>query len=89
MIVDADAHVVETEQTWSYLDGSDKKFKPQLFQSDENPNTKLWFLDGKTIGFRNPTLTEMELEALQKQTGRSLQTAADARAIDRDASDDR
>ena len=81
MIVDADAHVVETEQTWSYLDGSDKKFRPQLFQSDENPNTKLWFLDGKTIGFRNPTLTEMELEALQKQTGRTLQTAADAREL--------
>jgi predicted TIM-barrel fold metal-dependent hydrolase len=81
MIVDADAHVVETEQTWSYLDGSDKRFRPQLFQSDENPNIKLWFLDGKTIGFRNPTLTEMELETLQKQTGRSLQTAAEAREL--------
>jgi len=33
MIIDADAHVVETEQTWDYLDPSDKKFRPQLFQS--------------------------------------------------------
>jgi len=80
-VVDADAHVVETEDSWSYLEGSDKKFRPQLFQSDENPNTKLWVLDGKPIGFRNPTLTEMELKALQKETGRTLETALNAREL--------
>jgi len=37
MVIDADAHVVETEHTWDYLDKSDKKFRPQLFQSFENP----------------------------------------------------
>jgi len=80
-VVDADAHVVETEDSWSYLEGSDKKFRPQLFQSDENSNAKLWVLDGKPIGFRNPTLTEMELKALQKETGRTLETALNAREL--------
>jgi len=80
-IIDADAHVVETEDSWNYLEGSEKKFKPQLFQSDENPNTKLWVLDGKPIGFRNSTLTEMELKALQKETGRSLETSRNAREL--------
>ena len=37
MIVDADAHVVETEHTWDFLDASEKKFRPQLFSSVTTP----------------------------------------------------
>ncbi len=81
MIVDADAHVVETPRTWDYLEGSDKKYRPQLFHSDDNPAAQYWFLDGKNVGFRNPTLTEMELAKLSRETGRTLQTAADAREL--------
>ena len=81
MIVDADAHVVETEQTWSYMDGSDKKFRPQLFSSADNPNMQYWFCEGKAVGFRPPTLTEQELIALSKETGRELNTAAGAREL--------
>src|SRR2546428_7222763 len=67
MIIDADAHVVETVHTWDYLEGSDKKYRPQLFRSEDNPSTQYWFLDGKSIGFRNPTLSEQELLALSKR----------------------
>jgi predicted TIM-barrel fold metal-dependent hydrolase len=81
MIVDADAHVVETEQTWSYMDGADKKFRPQLFSSADNPNMQYWFCEGKSVGFRPPTLTEQELIALSKETGRELNTAAGAREL--------
>jgi predicted TIM-barrel fold metal-dependent hydrolase len=81
MIIDADAHVVETEQTWSYLDGSDKKFRPQLFSSADNSAMQYWFCEGKAIGFRPPTLTEQELIALSKETGRELNTAASAREL--------
>jgi predicted TIM-barrel fold metal-dependent hydrolase len=81
MIIDADAHVVETEQTWSYLDASDRKFRPQLFQSSEDPNTQYWFLDGKVMGFRNPTLTEQELEDKSRETGRTLETPLEAREL--------
>ncbi|MEX0803173.1 MAG: amidohydrolase family protein [Candidatus Binatia bacterium] len=81
MIVDADAHVVETEHTWDYLDAAEKKFRPQLFQSADNPNAQYWFVDGKAIGFRPPTLTEQELIALSKTTGRELKTAPEAREL--------
>lgn len=81
MVIDADAHVVETEHTWDYLDASDKKFRPQLFHSAENSSAQYWFLDGKIIGFRNPTLSEQELEALSKETGRTLRTAQEAREL--------
>jgi predicted TIM-barrel fold metal-dependent hydrolase len=81
MIIDADAHVVETAHTWDYLDGSDKRFRPQLFASAEDPRTQFWFLDGQAIGFRNPTLTEQELDSRSKETGRALQTPVEAREL--------
>ena len=81
MIVDADAHVVETTHTWDYLEESDQKYRPKLFQSADDPSTQYWFLEGKAIGFRNPTLSERELIALSKQTGRALQTAPEAREL--------
>lgn len=81
MIIDADAHVVETEQTWSYMDEPDKKFRPQLFSSADNPNMQYWFCEGKSVGFRPPTLTEQELIALSKETGRELKTAAGSREL--------
>lgn len=81
MIVDADAHVVETERTWDYLDAAEKKYRPQLFQSADNPNAQYWFVDGKSIGFRPPTLTEQELIALSKSTGRELSTAPESREL--------
>ena len=28
-IIDADAHVIETERTWDYLDPSEQKFRPR------------------------------------------------------------
>jgi predicted TIM-barrel fold metal-dependent hydrolase len=81
MIVDADAHVVETEHTWDYLDEPEKKFRPQLFQSADNPSMQYWFVEGKSVGFRPPTLTEQELIALSKETGRELKTAPEAREL--------
>src|SRR5438094_8134197 len=79
MIIDADAHVVETVHTWDYLEGSDKKYRPQLFRSEDNPSTLYWFIDGKSIAFRNPRLSEQELLALSKETGLTRQTDANAR----------
>ena len=28
-IIDADAHVIETERTWDYLDESERKYRPR------------------------------------------------------------
>ncbi len=81
MVIDADAHVVETEHTWSYLDPSERKFRPQFFQSSDDSTAQYWFLDGKVVGFRNPTLTEQELDEKSKETGRTLQTPAGARDL--------
>jgi len=34
--IDADAHVIETAQTWDYLEEDEQEFRPQIFVRDEN-----------------------------------------------------
>ena len=33
--IDADAHVLETEKTWEYMEGDDRKFRPQVVVSTD------------------------------------------------------
>jgi len=46
--IDADAHVLETEETWKYMEGSDRKFRPDIVGSvNENGSTdQYWLVDG-------------------------------------------
>ena len=45
--IDADAHVLETKQTWDYLEGSDRKFRPEVvISSDRSPQDEYWLVDG-------------------------------------------
>jgi predicted TIM-barrel fold metal-dependent hydrolase len=49
--IDADTHVVETEQTWKYLDESEAKYRPVLLGpcSDEGSRRRFWLIDGKVF----------------------------------------
>jgi hypothetical protein len=45
--IDADAHVLETEKTWEYMESADKKFRPQVVVSTGgSPNDEYWLVDG-------------------------------------------
>jgi predicted TIM-barrel fold metal-dependent hydrolase len=57
--IDADAHVIETVQTWSYLEADERRFTPQLmtqtFGSDllSNEGTAVrdfWVIEGRAHG---------------------------------------
>ena len=55
LAIDADAHVIETEHTWDYLEGNDKRFRPVPI-SPEMPSGKrqnFWIINGKLIGGRD------------------------------------
>ena len=73
-VIDADAHVIETERTWDYLEPSEQKYRPQLFYSKDDGNQQYWVIDGKIRGFRFPTLNEQQLRELSQKTGRNLET---------------
>jgi hypothetical protein len=46
--IDSDAHVVETEHTWDYMDPSDMKYRPQIYTAPDGVH--YWVIDGKLRG---------------------------------------
>ena len=56
LVVDADAHVVESARTWEFMDPSEKQFKPIPLETREESGVKLqfWLIDGKVRGLRFP-----------------------------------
>lgn len=81
-VVDADAHVIETEATWDYLEPAEQKYRPRLYASEHDPSQQYWVVDGKISGFRFPTLSEKELTSMSERVGREVTTSAAARELD-------
>lgn len=82
-VIDSDAHVIETERTWDYLDPADRKYRPTLVSaSDPADQRQYWVIDGRIAGLRFPTLTEQQLDEAGRMSGRNLTTAQAAREVD-------
>lgn len=60
-IIDADAHVIETPETWSYMEGDDARFRPQIYvRSDAdnaprraNQRKEYWVIDERMLSKGN------------------------------------
>ena len=50
-VIDADAHVIETERTWDFLEESEREFRPQLLiPKNGGPRpTEYWMVEGRVI----------------------------------------
>ena len=48
MIIDADAHVLETEETWSYLEPGEARYRPEIVSPHGNSHDEYWLIDGRT-----------------------------------------
>ena len=81
-IIDADAHVIETERTWDYLDESDRNYRPRLYSTPNDPMRQYWVLEDKIAGFRFLTLSERELQDFAERAGRNFATPQAARELD-------
>ena len=46
--IDADAHVLETEETWEFMDGADRKYRPEIVGSTNGSGAgdEYWLVDG-------------------------------------------
>ena len=53
--IDADAHVIECEKTWDYLEGPDKRYRPVPIAVDMPTGKKsnFWIIGGRLIGGRD------------------------------------
>ena len=47
-VIDADAHVIETEQTWSFMLEEDRRFAPELLVSTKN-SIEFWRIDDRVF----------------------------------------
>src|SRR4029077_20139158 len=83
LVVDADAHVVESDHTWDYMDPSEKQFRPIPLETREEAGVKLqfWLIDGKVRGFRFPAFSAEELEKRSQQVGRKFADDQESREL--------
>jgi predicted TIM-barrel fold metal-dependent hydrolase len=49
LTIDADAHVIETDQTWDYLDAADEQHRPRVVveAGADGATAESWLIDGK------------------------------------------
>ncbi len=80
-VIDADAHVVETERVWDYLDAADQKYRPVLLPSPGNPQRQIWVLDGENLGNKFPSPDEQQSAQHLKRFGRQVATPVEAREL--------
>src|SRR5918911_2940686 len=72
MVIDADAHVVETAATWEYMDPEDRKYRPVPVEVSGDTRLQYWLIDGKVRGFRFPAYSTAQLEELSRLAGRTM-----------------
>src|SRR2546430_12143010 len=54
LTIDADAHVIECEKTWDYLEGEDRRYRPVSLTVDmpSGKTRSFWFIGGRGGGGR-------------------------------------
>ncbi len=84
--IDADAHVVEGQHTWDYLEGDEQKHRPTLFHLQDGSMKGGWYIDGKIRGLFFGIPSDEQFAALEQGLGRMMATARETReATDLDA----
>jgi len=80
VVIDADAHVIETDRTWDYLEKSEAKFRPRIVTADDDPNTRYWLIDGKLAGLRTAATSDADVEKRTQSLSGHRDVAAPAAA---------
>ena len=80
-VIDADAHVVETERTWDYLEPSEQKLRPLLYSSPDKSVSDYWLINGELGRPYFPPLSEQKIEQISKNAGRAMGTPKEAREM--------
>ncbi len=80
--IDADAHVVESEHTWDYMDAADQKYRPIVVKPSGEGGAEYWFIDGKIRGLVRIVMTAHELGEVADRTGRVMFTPQETREME-------
>ena len=79
--IDADAHVVESDRTWDYMDPADRQYRPRIVRPEDSTQA-YWFIDGKTRGLARSVLTATQFAALSERAGRRMDTPEETRVAE-------
>jgi predicted TIM-barrel fold metal-dependent hydrolase len=81
-MIDADAHVVESDRTWDYLEPADQKYRPIIVGAKREGQRQFWMLQGKVVGLARSVITAQEFAALSQRAGREMATPQEAREME-------
>ena len=81
-VIDADAHVVEANHTWDYLEPSQAKYRPVLADHPSDPTRSAWLIDGQPgVGFVTEFPEVEEIEQISQRAGRNMTTERASREL--------
>ena len=82
-VIDADCHVIETSQTWEYMDATDAPYRPvPTGRSTDGLNRETWDIQGRP-GPKNPGRTRVGSQSAQSghaETTEATRTVVDVQA---------
>ena len=64
--IDSDAHVVESEHTWDFMEKSEQRYRPILAVDKNDPKRGYWVVEGQIRGL--PPRLAMSLEQFQEES---------------------
>src|SRR5262245_59311500 len=80
--IDSDAHVVEPEHTWDFMERAGQKYRPLSVLPRRGCGGEYWFIDGKIRGLVRIVLTARELADVSARTGRAMETPRETREME-------
>jgi predicted TIM-barrel fold metal-dependent hydrolase len=80
--IDSDAHVVETEHTWDFIEPAQQKFRPLIVRPRGEGGAEYWFIDGKIRGLVRLVMTAKEMDEVADRTGRVMNAPREAREME-------
>lgn len=78
-VIDADTHLIETEQTWDFMDKADAQFRPIIVTPKGEGGKQYWFIDGKIRGNARTAVTAQDVHKLEETLGRKMDAPDEAR----------
>jgi predicted TIM-barrel fold metal-dependent hydrolase len=80
--IDADAHVVESEHTWDFMDPADARYRPLIVAPNGESGRQFWLVENKIRGFARSVITAQAARELSKRAGRNMETPQEAREME-------
>jgi predicted TIM-barrel fold metal-dependent hydrolase len=80
--IDADAHVVETDRTWDYLEPAEMKYRPRIVKPDGESAREYWLIDGKLRGLARQVVTAQQFAEISRRAGRRMDTTQELRDME-------